>query len=62
MMIETFLALVLFAAGWWLGRRTGKTTPPTVEQQEQDRAREDRAAFSQLMGYNQSQAYGLHDE
>lgn len=61
-MIDTFLALVLLAAGWWLGRRSGRIKPPTVEQQEQEQAREDRAAFSQLMGYNQSQAYGLHDE
>lgn len=57
-MIEVCLALALFGAGWYLGRRTAKTKKaPACEMPAQE-----QAAFSRLMGYNASQAYGLREE
>lgn len=62
-MIEVCLALALFGAGWYLGRRTAKAKKaPAGEVPEQEQLAQDRAAFARLMGYNASQAYGLWEE
>jgi len=62
-MVDILIALVLLGVGFWLGRRQNLPTPaPQPEQRELDRAREDRAAFTQLMGYNAQRAYGLDEE
>lgn len=62
-MIEVCLALALFGAGWYLGRRTAKTKKaPACEMPERGQLAQEQAAFSQLMRYNASQAYGLREE
>lgn len=62
-MIEVCLALALFGAGWYLGRRTAKAKKAHAgEAPEQEQLAQDRAAFARLMGYNASQAYGLWEE
>ena len=61
-MLDVFIALLLFGAGYWLGRRGGKPAPaPSPEARELERLQEDRAAFTQLMGYNAQRAYGLDE-
>lgn len=60
-MIEVLIGAVLLGLGFWLGR---KRVPAPVEQpraEEQEQLLEDRAAFSQLMGYNAQRAYGLEE-
>lgn len=62
-MMDILIALVLLGVGFWLGRRQNLPAPaPQPEQRELDRLREDRAAFTQLMGYNAQRAYGLDEE
>ena len=62
-MLDVLIALVLLGVGVWLGKRTKLPAPmPQPEQRELDRLREDRAAFTQLMGYNAQRAYGLDEE
>lgn len=63
-MLEVLIALALVALGYWAGRRglPARVETPKVEEQELHRLMEDRAAFTQLMGYSPEQAYGLHGE
>lgn len=63
-MLDTLIALVLFGAGYWIGRRRTVRMPelPGTEEQEQFRLQEDRTAFAQLMGYSAERAYGIHDQ
>lgn len=62
-MLDILIAGGLFLLGWWFGRQApDRREPPVVEQRELERLREDRAAFTQLMGYNADRAYGLEDE
>jgi len=61
-MLDVLIALVLVGVGYWLGKRQKwPAEPPRPEQRELDRLREDRAAFSQLMGYSAERAYGQED-
>ena len=58
-MLDVLIALLLVAAGYWLGKRQKQPAAmPPPEERELQRLREDRAAFSQLMGYNADRAYG----
>ena len=63
-MLDVLIALALVALGYFAGRKRLPTRAevPPVEERELCRLREDRAAFSQLMGYSPEQAYGLHQE
>ena len=63
-MVDVLIALVLLAVGFWVGKQAGakKPAPPQPEEQEQQRMQEDRAAFSQLMGYSADRAYGREQE
>ena len=62
-MFDVLIAVALLAMGYWLGRQKQpeKPQPPTPEEQELTRLREDRAAFARLMGYNAGQAYGQEE-
>jgi len=59
-MLDVLIGLVLVALGYYAGRKKApaKAEPPAVEAQELQRMQEDRAAFTQLMGYNAERAYG----
>ena len=63
-MFDVLIGLLLVAAGFAAGRgrRPVRTEPPRPEEQERLRLLEDRAAFSQLMGYNADRAYGSYEE
>ncbi len=63
-MLDVLIALVLLALGFWAGKQAGarKPVPPQPEEQERIRVQEDRAAFSQLMGYSADRAYGRENE
>ena len=63
-MLDVLIGAVLLLLGFALGRQKLPAVPkaPTVEEQELTRLREDRAAFTQLMGYNADRAYGQFDE
>lgn len=64
-MMEVLAGVLLVLLGMYLGRK-GKTTPSRqpiqTEEQTMLQLQEDRAAFSQLMGYSADRAYGLYDE
>ena len=62
-MMDVLIAVALLAMGFWLGQRQNRKTPlpPSPEEQELERLREDRAAFARLMGYNIGQAYGQEE-
>jgi len=59
-MLDVLIGLALVALGYWIGRKSvpEKTKPPAPEETELLRLQEDRAAFTQLMGYNVQRAYG----
>ena len=63
-MLDVLIGAVLLLLGFSMGRQKLPAAPksPAVEEQELSRLREDRAAFSQLMGYNADRAYGQFDE
>ena len=63
-MLDILIALAVFGLGYWLGKkeRPDRAQPPAVEARELERLREDRAAFTQLMGYTADPAYGLRQE
>ena len=63
-MLDVLIGAVLLLLGFALGRHKLPAVPkaPAVEEQELTRLREDRAAFTQLMGYNADRAYGQFDE
>jgi len=61
-MLDVLIALVLVGVGYWLGKREKRpAAAPKPEARELERLQEDRAAFSQLMGYNAQRAYGLEE-
>lgn len=61
-MLDVLIALVLVGVGIWLGKRQRKpAVMPKPEERELERLREDRAAFTQLMGYNVDRAYGQEE-
>ena len=61
-MLDVLIALVLVGVGVWLGKGQGKPAAlPKPEERELERLREDRAAFTQLMGYNADRAYGQEE-
>lgn len=59
-MLDILIAAILAGLGFLAGRRTAlpQRREPTVQEQELQRLQEDRAAFTQLMGYNTDRAYG----
>ena len=59
-MLDILIAAILAGLGFLAGRRTAlpQRIEPTVQEQELQRLQEDRAAFTQLMGYNTDRAYG----
>ena len=62
-MLDVLIALVLFGLGFWLGRRGAlRRLPAQAQPAELTRLQEDRAAFSQLMGYSAERAYGLDEQ
>ena len=63
-MLDVLIGAALLLLGFALGRQKLPAVPktPAVEEQELNRLREDRAAFTQLMGYNADRAYGQFDE
>ena len=62
-MLDVLIALVLFGLGYWLGRRGAlRRLPAQAQPSELTRLQEDRAAFSQLMGYSAERAYGLDEQ
>ena len=64
-MIDVLIGLILVGLGFVGGRfavRSRRPGLPGLEAQEQTRLQEDRAAFSQLMGYSADRAYGMFDE
>jgi len=63
-MLDVLIGAALLLLGYVLGRQKlpAVSGPPAVEEQELNRLREDRAAFTQLMGYNADRAYGQFEE
>ena len=58
-MLDVLIALLLVGVGYWLGKQERQpAAAPKPEERELQRLQEDRAAFSQLMGYNADRAYG----
>lgn len=64
-MMEVLAGVLLVLLGIYLGRK-GKAVPSRQPVQPEEETitqlQEDRAAFSQLMGYSADRAYGLYDE
>lgn len=61
-MLDVLIALLLVGVGFWLGRRQKLPAPcPAPEARELEQLREDRAAFTQLMGYSADRAYGKEE-
>lgn len=63
-MLDVLIALVLLAVGYRAGKRAGARppAPPQPGEREARLLQEDRAAFSQLMGYSADRAYGREQE
>lgn len=62
-MIEGWIAIGLVLLGWWMGRQSRpRAKTATVAEREEERIREDQAAFTQLMGYSVGQAYAMEEQ
>lgn len=66
-MFDVLIAVLLLALGFWNGYLFGKKQkpreiePPTPEERELLRLREERAAFQSLMDYTADRAYGMEE-
>lgn len=62
-MMEGLIAIGLILLGWWMGKqaRPRVETRP-VARREEERLREEQAAFTQLMGYSVGQAYAMEEQ
>lgn len=63
-MLDVLIGLLLVGLGFWAGKTTRPRLPdlPRPEERERQQLLEDRAAFSQLMGYSADRAYGIYEE
>ena len=63
-MMDVLVGLILVGLGFFAGRKSAENRrlPARPQEQERQQLLEDRAAFSQLMGYNADRAYGRIDD